>query len=146
MKYAAEFLRSKGLLVGHAVVRTRGDFEPGIHMGLYAKSFFENLEEFGNFARVVSSITQDWYGSGDLDFALESFFPDDSGQSALQGMKPISGSFSAWLASIRADVAVADLPFDFDGSLWAWGDRAEFHAIGENSDYFFEAFLADCTT
>ncbi len=145
MKYTPEFLKAKGLLMGHDVVPTRGDPERGMHMALYAKSFFDDLQEFSVYTQAVSSITQDWYLTGDIDAALEYYYPDDSGGSPIKSMSPVTGPLSSWLSSIDADIAKEDMRFNFDGSMWAVGDSEEFHVIGENSDYFFEAYLADCS-
>ncbi len=142
-KPLAEFLRSKGLLLKSASIPLEGDPERAIFMAVYSKSFFKDIDEFAVFVWAVSSITQMWYETGNLESALEFYYPDESGNSALQFMTAAQGTFSGWLHCNALEVRLQNLPFDFEGQLWLSGDREEFHILGEQESYLFEAFSAD---
>ena len=148
MKYSKEFLQDAGLLLHSLCIPLDHDPDRGLFLGVYSKASFPSVEEFVMFTTNISSITQDWYSTSDLDGAYEYYYPPDhespsDGSEWLASAQKASGNFLDWLDQHEIPVDSTGLPEDLDGELYWAGDGSEFGLIGDSPSCSFEAFIAE---
>lgn len=149
IKYSKEYLRQPDLLLHSSRLNLRNRIERAFFIGVYGKAKFPRLGDFVMFTMNISSITQDWYSTSDLDSAYQYHYPPDQespkdGDLWLLSSKKSSGSLLDWLKRHNVPVEKSKLPAELCGSLFWVGDGDEVQLIGETSTAYFEVFLADC--
>ena len=147
-KYSKEFLAKPGVLLKGIVVPLNDDPSQGVFIGVYGKVHFTSLDHFVQFTANVSSITQDWYSTGDLESAYSYYFPPESNdpewsKEMLRGARVVDGSLATVLKQLATDVDLSQVPEDIKGKIYCCGETLENGVIGEGDGYYFEAYIAD---
>ncbi|MEZ5323505.1 MAG: hypothetical protein R3F19_00345 [Verrucomicrobiales bacterium] len=142
MKHDREYLGRDGFLLRHGLIPFDGE-ERGFFFGAYPRSEFQTLEDFARFTQNISSITQDWYSTGDLDGAYSFYIPDESDKCWIDRVEKQSGLIQQWIHRLGAvGFNFTQVP-QWEGTFYAYGDTMEFGIVGETPDEFFDAFIAD---
>lgn len=147
MVISLEYLKRDGLLTKHLVIPLRDNDARGLFIGIYDKTFFEDIREFSEMLFRISSITQDWYSYGNLEAAYQWYHDDYSGRlwSWLERAKRYKGTLRDWLTETGVDVDLQRVPPETNGKFYVDGDANEFSLIIKNEQYFIDVFLADRT-
>jgi len=143
MKYTKDQLRSPDLLKEALVLPLENCSGRGIHIGIYNKEEFADLPEFCLFIVNISSLTQVWYSSGDLDEAYEWYAPTDDKAGWIDSAEKKEGKVIDWLRSIGIDTNLDRLPGLLEGTFYVSGDKEEFLIAGYNDSTYFELYLSD---
>lgn len=148
MRYSMEFLSQPDVLLRALAVPLRSQTERALFVGVYGKRHFNNLAAFVSFTRNVSSITQEWYSTGDLERAYEYYYPpdaerEDEGAKWLEASNTVESKLVDWLQDLGVDVDMDRVPIELGGLLHWRGDVEEFGLIAEMDDCYFEVFIAD---
>ena len=143
VSYDRDFLSQSSLLIRKGCLPLASG-DRGIFYGVYGSESFKDLIEFGKFTQTISSITQSWYDFGDLESALEFYYPDEGGPWTIHSQSKIDGNFHQWLKSIgTSSDLISDLP-NFDGTFHYYGDRDEFGITGLGKDgLYYDIFVSD---
>lgn len=120
--------------------------ETAIFIGIFDKKHFSDFAAFATFTGAVSSLTQKWYRTGDLESALEWYVPESQITPWTDTGRPSRrGQLRQWVESLEPDgqFQLSRIPAELDGLFYHYGDAEEFGAVGEFKDGFFDAFSAD---
>ena len=143
MKYTQDQLEDPALLKSGSVVPLSDESERGLHIGIYGKERFKDLEEFCAFITNISSITQLWYSEGDLEEAYEWYEPDDSQAGWIKTAEKKKGSVKDWIRISELDVDLSKIPDSLNGTYLLFGDSDEFMIAGFSDAVYFEIYLSD---
>ena len=145
MKYPMDFLKQENLLKKASCLRLYNHESRGLFIGIYAKDHFKDIHDFCIFTQNISSITQDWYQFNNLEAAYEYYYPP-AGETAsiLDSFSEETGSAKEWIINVGIHIDQKDIPNELKGNFFWVGDAEEFGLLGENDEYYFEAYIADC--
>ena len=143
MTYSLAYLQQGNLLLSRTYAALRNDSSRGLFLGIYHKVHFEDLIDFVQFTTNISSLTQDWYQFGSVDSAYEYYYPAEPSPAPLKGYTESTGSLRQWIVSLGVQADATIIPQTLAGRFFWIGDVEEFGLIGENDEFYFEAFLAD---
>ena len=141
--YTASELADPELLVDGRSLELPGSDGKALFIGIYRKGRFEDIEEFLQFVANISSMTQLWYGTGNLDEAMEWYFPDEARVSLAGELEKGAGDAIDWLRARYPDVYLEPVAASLRGAFWVRGSDDAFQTVGESQDAYCEVFVAD---
>lgn len=146
-KYDLEYLCKPGLLQSCFVVTLADRPGCGLHVGFFDKDEFDDIENFYFFANNISSLTQEWFLTKDLETAYEYYYPEDlSSIQSLQGSyeKVETQDLRKWLESSPVLCNLdGKIPYDLACRFFWDEDFQELRIIGESDRAYFEIYIAD---
>ena len=145
MHYIKEFLSQPGLFKRGMFTPLFHDEARGLFIGMYEKDRFDSLETFSKFVGQISTITQWWYKTNDIDGAYENYVEDDRPESESWIVRAplVEGSLREWIEELGPNLDTNAIPEKLTGKFHWCGDVEEFDVVGETESFYFEGFIAD---
>lgn len=141
--YTKNELSDSELLASSKVIAISGAEERGLFVGIYKKSRFTDMDAFSRFVTNISSLTQIWYSTGDLDEALEWYVPDYTQIEWIKDLEKSRDSVRDFILSRFPTIDSARLPANLDGTFWIYESDDGFQIVGASKDLYFEVFTAE---
>ena len=144
MKYPIEFFEASNLLRETVFVPRLPGEGGAIFGGIFTKQHFASLREFVAFTRNISSLSQVWYQTRNINEAYEYYYPDDGNDLWIDRAASFNGNLSEWIEALGVEGFELELiPENINGQFFWYGDAEEFGVVGESEDSFFDFFIAD---
>lgn len=145
-KYDLEYLKKPGLLQNCFVASLRTDSSKGLHAGFFNKEEFDDIEDFYFFANNLSSLTQEWFLTKDLESAYDYYYPED-----LSSIKSLRATYKKvevdglreWLDNSPVQCDLSGIPESLVCEFYWDEDFRELRLIGGTDESYFEIYIAD---